>query len=299
MTPTSKLPKPRPQSMPEAEVEKARALGFCFGVRRAIKIIEKAAKGHHRIATLGPIVHNRLVVAKLADMGVEVVDDLARAKSGIVAITSHGVPPELLEQIQMRQIEVIDTTCPTVRSAQKAARKLAGGGFGVVIFGEANHPEVKGLLGWAGDKAIATMDGEELAKLSLPRKLGILSQTTQSRAQFTRFINKVVDIALPNIQELRIINTLCQETQKRQEAAVELAQKSDMMIVVGGLNSANTKHLAEVCAPIVETHLIETAAEIEPVWFRGKRHIGVTAGASTPDEAIEEVMAKLKKLTAG
>ena len=299
MTLPNNPPKPRPQSMPEVEIEKARALGFCFGVRRAIKIIEKAAKEHQGIATLGPIVHNRLVVARLADMGVEVIADLDQAESGIVAITSHGVPPELSQQIQTRQIEVIDTTCPTVRSAQKAARKLAEAGFGVVIFGEANHPEVKGLLGWAGERAIATMDGEELAKLSLPHKLGILSQTTQSRAQFTKFINKVVDIALPDIQELRIINTLCQETQKRQEAAVELAQKSDLMIVVGGLNSANTKRLAEVCAPIVETHLIETAAEIEPTWLRGKKHIGVTAGASTPDEAIEEVVAKLKKLAAG
>lgn len=282
--------------MPEIKVEKARALGFCFGVRRAIKIIEKAAREHQSIATLGPIVHNRLVVARLGIMGVKVVNDLDQAEDGIVAITSHGVPPVLSQQIQARQLDVIDTTCPTVRSAQKAAKKLAQSGFGIVIFGEANHPEVKGLLGWAGDKAIATMDGEELANLRMPRKLGILSQTTQTRARFATFIDKVVEIVLPNIQELRIINTLCQETQKRQEAALDLAEKSDLMIVVGGLNSANTKRLAEVCAPIVETRLIETADEIDLGWLAGKRHIGVTAGASTPDEAIEEVVAKLKKL---
>jgi len=278
------------------EVEKARALGFCFGVRRAIKIIEKAAREHLELATLGPTVHNRLVVARLADMGVKVVSNLDQVKGGIVAITSHGVPPGLSQQIQARQLQVIDTTCPIVRSAQRAAKRLAEAGFGIVIFGEANHPEVKGLLGWAGDKAIATMEGEELSPKSLPQRLGILSQTTQSHGQFARFTNTVVDIALPDIKELRIINTLCQETQKRQEAAVELAEKSDLMIVVGGLNSANTKRLAEVCAPIVETHLIETADEIKPSWLRDKKHIGVTAGASTPDEAIDEVVARLREL---
>ncbi len=284
----------RLQSVANIEVEKARALGFCFGVRRAIKIIEKAAKAHQEVATLGPTVHNRLVVAKLADMGVKVVSDLDQVKGRIVAIPSHGVPPRLSQRIQAQQLQVIDTTCPTVRSAQRAAKKLAEAGFGVVIFGEATHPEVKGLLGWAGDNAIATMDGKELAKSSLPHRLGILSQTTQSRAQLAHFINTVADIALPNIQELRIINTLCQETQKRQEAALELAENSDLMIVVGGRNSANTKRLAELCAPIVETHLIETATEIELPWLRRKKHIGVTAGASTPDEAIDEVVTRLE-----
>jgi 4-hydroxy-3-methylbut-2-enyl diphosphate reductase len=285
--------------MPKVKVEKARALGFCFGVRRAIKIIEKAAKEQHGIATLGPIVHNRLVVARLAEMGIKVVNDLDHVKDKTVAIASHGIPPQLSSEIQAQQLDVIDTTCPTVRGAQKAARRLAQAGFGVVIFGEATHPEVKGLLGWAGKKAIATLNADEIASLSLPRRLGILSQTTQRRSQFVRFINKVTDISLPHVQELRIINTLCQETQKRQEAATELAEKSELMIVVGGLNSANTQRLAEVCSSIVETHLIETASEIQSSWLLEKRNIGITAGASTPDEAIEEVVARLKKLASG
>lgn len=285
--------------MAKLEIETARELGFCFGVRRAIQMIETAAKEHERIVTLGPIVHNRLVVTRLAEMGVNVVNEVDQLRDGIIAIASHGVSPELLSQIQARQLHVIDTTCPIVRSAQKAAKKLAEAGFGVVIFGEATHPEVKGLLGWAGNNAVATLDGERIATSGLPRRLGILSQTTQSRSQFAEFTNKVISVVFPYVQELRIINTLCQETQKRQEAALELAEKSELMVVVGGRNSANTQRLAEVCSPIVETHLIETAAEIEKGWLSGKQHIGVTAGASTPDEAIDEVVLKLKSLVSG
>jgi len=285
--------------MAKVKVEKAHALGSCFGVRRAIKIIEKAAKEHQEIATLGPIVHNRLVVAKLTDIGVKVINELDQVQDRVIAITSHGAPPQLLSQIQARKLRVINTTCPIVRSAQKAAKKLAQAGLCVIIFGEATHPEVKGLLGWAGNNAVATLDGGEVANLKLPRRLGIVSQTTQSHAKFVEFTNELISAVFPNIQELRIINTLCQETQKRQEAALELAGKSDLMIVVGGHNSANTQRLAEVCSPIVETHLIETAAEIQMGWLSGKRHIGVTAGASTPDEAIEEVVRKLESLASG
>jgi len=285
--------------MAKVEVKKAREFGLCFGVRRAIKIIEKAAKEHQEIATLGPIVHNRLVVAKLADSGVKVVNELDQVHDKVIAVTSHGAPPQLLSQIQARNLQVIDTTCPTVRSAQKAAQKLAQTGLRVIIFGEATHPEVKGLLGWAGNNAVATLRGDEVANLELPRRLGIISQTTQSHTKFVEFINAATRAVFPDIQELRIINTLCQETRKRQEAALELAGKSDLMIVVGGHNSANTQRLAEVCSPMVETHLIETAAEIEKDWLSGKYHIGVTAGASTPDEAIEEVVIKLKSLASG
>jgi len=285
--------------MAKVEVKKAREFGLCFGVRRAIKIIDKAAKEHQEIATLGPIVHNRLVVAKLADSGVKVVNDLGQVQGRVIAITSHGAPPQLLSQIQARKLQVIDTTCPTVRSAQKAAQKLALSGFRVIIFGEATHPEVKGLLGWAGNNAIATLNVDEVAKLELPRRFGIISQTTQSNAKFVEFIDEVIRAVFPDVQELRIINTLCQETRKRQEAALELAGKSDLMIVVGGHNSANTQRLAEVCSPIVETHLIETAAEIKGDWLLGKQYIGVTAGASTPDEAIEEVVLTLKSLASG
>lgn len=280
-------------------IEKARQLGFCFGVRRALKILDKAAREHKTLATLGPIVHNRTVVNRLAKQGIAVTNDLEQFKGKTIAISSHGISPQTSSQIKSRNLDVIDTTCPTVRSAQKAVKELVTTGFGVIIFGEAVHPEVRGLLGWAGEKAIATLDASELADKTLSKKLGILAQTTQGRTQFADFVKTVIKVTFPGVKELRIINTLCEETQKRQESAVELAQKSDLMIVVGGYNSANTRRLADVCSNMVETHLIESAAEIKKGWLKGKKHIGVTAGASTPDEAIEEVVTRLKNITGG
>jgi 4-hydroxy-3-methylbut-2-enyl diphosphate reductase len=277
------------------KVEKARELGFCFGVRRALSIIEGAA-GSAGIDTLGPIVHNKTVVARLKGLGVGVVDDIDGLEGGVIAVSSHGVSPGVIDTINARGVQMIDTTCPIVRSAQKAARRLANAGFGIIIFGEASHPEVRGLLGWAGRNAIASMDAEVVAVDSLPKRIGIMAQTTQSRGEFTAFVNRLNERLLLHSQEIRIINTLCQETQKRQSAAVELAATSDLMIVVGGHNSANTRRLAEVCRHIVETHHIENASEIDALWLKGKRAVGVTAGASTPDEAIEQVMRRIKEL---
>ena len=277
------------------KVEKARELGFCFGVRRALSIIE-GASGGAGIVTLGPIVHNKTVVARLKGLGVAVVDDIDNLKAGVIAISSHGVSPEIIDKINARGVEMIDTTCPIVRSAQKAARRLANAGFGIIIFGEASHPEVRGLLGWAGRNAIASMDAEVVPVDSLPKRVGIMAQTTQSRAEFTAFVNRLNERLSLHSQEIRVINTLCQETQKRQLAAVELAATSDLMIVVGGHNSANTRRLAEVCRHIVETYHIENSSEIDAGWLKGKSSVGITAGASTPDEAIEQVTHRIKEL---
>ncbi|MGA2159035.1 MAG: 4-hydroxy-3-methylbut-2-enyl diphosphate reductase [Dehalococcoidia bacterium] len=280
-------------------IKKARELGFCFGVRRALRIIEGAADGKVRISTLGPIVHNKTVVARLKGLGVDVVEDIDDLRGGIIAISSHGVSPEVEEKIHARGAAVIDTTCPIVRSAQKAAQRLAKAGFGVIIFGEAKHPEVRGLLGWAGNRAIASMDADAVPLEGLPGRIGILAQTTQSRAEFTTFLNKLADRLLPQTKEIRVVNTLCQETQKRQSAAEDIAGTSDLMIVVGGHNSANTRRLADVCSRVVETYHIENADEINTVWLRGKKAVGITAGASTPDEAIEHVIVKIRSIISG
>jgi len=278
------------------KIEKARELGFCFGVRRALKIIEGAADGGTGINTLGPIVHNKTVVARLKSLGVGVADNPDDLKGQVIAISSHGVSPAVYEKIQAKGARLIDTTCPIVRSAQKAAQRLAKAGFGVIIFGEASHPEVRGLLGWAGDKAIASMDVDTITAQMMPKRIGILAQTTQSRGEFATFVNRLTEKFLPYAQEIRVINTLCQETQKRQLAAEELAETSGLMFVIGGHNSANTRRLAEVCSPIVETHHIENADEIDAQWVRGKKKIGITAGASTPDEAIEQVIQRIERI---
>ncbi len=279
------------------KIEKARELGFCFGVRRALKIIESSARSGQSIATLGPIVHNKTVVARLRELGVKVTENADNLESGIIAVSSHGVSPAVLEKLQAKGVEVIDTTCPIVRSAQKEARRLAAAGFGVIIFGEASHPEVRGLLGWAGDKSIASMDADNVPVDELPAHIGIMAQTTQSRAEFIAFVNRLNQRLLPRAREIRVENTLCRETQKRQLAAEELSGNSDLMIVVGGHNSANTRRLAEVCQHIVETHHIENAGEIDAAWLKGKVTVGITAGASTPDEAIEQVIDKIAALS--
>ncbi|MEA3254031.1 MAG: 4-hydroxy-3-methylbut-2-enyl diphosphate reductase [Chloroflexota bacterium] len=294
------------------QIEKAQELGLCFGVRRAIKMLKEASARYGKIETLGPVAHNRQLVEGLARAGITPVDKLEQANGKILAISAHGVSPSVLHEIEARHINIIDTTCPIVRRAQNTARELAESGFDVIVFGEAEHSEVKGLLGWAGGKGMATLDAKQLIISPPPaqggelpsdtagenhppgERLGIIAQTTQSGLAFTRFVAELITTRVPESKEIRIVNTLCQATQERQEAAVELAQKCQLMIVVGGHNSANTRRLAEVCLPVVETHLVENASELDKSWLTGKQHMGITAGASTSDEAVEEVISWLK-----
>ena len=302
------------------EIEKARELGLCFGVRRAIRMLREAADKYGSIETLGPIAHNQQLVQGLAEAGIKPVGELGQVRGKIVAITTHGVSPAVLSEIEARRIHIINTTCPVVRQAQNAARELAEAGFDVVIFGEAEHPEVEGLLGWAKGRGIAALDVKQfvVSSLSLSEKwynrrcLGIISQTTQSQSAFFQFVTRLIailpsvtvsqspdcsqELTRQSIKEVRVVNTLCQATQRRLKSAIELAQRRQLMIVVGGHDSANTKRLTEVCSPIVETHLVEGVREVDNSWLEGKQHIGITAGASTPDEVIEGVVVKLKSL---
>ena len=284
------------------EIEKAPGLGLCSGVKRAVKLLKEASGKYGKVETLGPVAHNQQLIETLAEMGINVIDELEQVQGELVAITTHGASPEVLSKIKARHLDIIDTTCPIVRRAQNAAKKLSEAGFEVIVFGEPEHSEVKGLLGWSGDKAIATLRVEEI---KIPRRspdpslcsgLGIISQTTQNQSTFTEFTKQVLASFVSKVKEMHIINTLCQETQKRQEAAVKLAQRNHIMIVVGGHNSANSKRLAEACSSIVETHLVEKAHEVDSSWFKDKHYIGITAGASTPNEAIQELITKLASL---
>jgi 4-hydroxy-3-methylbut-2-enyl diphosphate reductase len=280
------------------EIEKAGKTGFCFGVKRAIDILEKIARDRGEVETLGALVHNQQVLHKLEALGVTVVKDAADIKGDTIVTSSHGVSPELEESLRARRLEVVSTTCHDVHRAQTAAQKLAESGFFVIVFGDAAHPEVKGILGWAKGKGIATTDAKAIAALNpLPRKLGILSQTTEVPAHFAVFVKKIIDFALTKNFEIRIIDTFCHDLRERQVTALELAHRADLMLVVGGRSSANTNRIAELCAGITETHLIETAADIRKSWLKGKQHIGVTSGASTAEETVEEVITRLKEMT--
>jgi 4-hydroxy-3-methylbut-2-en-1-yl diphosphate reductase len=281
--------------MKDMKIERAGKLGLCFGVRRAMKLLKDAANKYGDIETLGPVAHNRLLVEALANLGVKPINRLDQAHGRILAITTHGASPAVLSEIKAHHIHIIDTTCPIVRKAQNAAKELAEDGFEVIIFGDAQHSEVKGLLGWAGDKGIAALEMKQIDRAGgLPSRLGIISQTTQTQSAFIEFTRQLTGIVTPEIEEMRLVNTLCKVTQGQQEAALELARKTQLMIVIGGGNSANARHLVEICSPLVETHLVETVDEVKTSWLAGKHHIGVTAGASTPDEAVEELIEKLK-----
>jgi 4-hydroxy-3-methylbut-2-enyl diphosphate reductase len=280
------------------EIEKATITGFCFGVKRAINMLEKVAREQGGVETLGAVVHNQQVLDKLAEIGVKIVDSINDIQGDIVVTSSHGVSPDLENRIKARHIKVINTTCPSVRRAQVAARQLADEGFFIIIYGNAEHPEVKGILGWAQGKGLATLDEKPVAALDpKPRRIGILSQTTQVPAHFTEFTKKIIDLVLTKDSEVRIIDTICHDIPDRQAAALELAHRADLMVVVGGRSSANTNRLAELCAQVTETHLIETADEIQPDWIKGKNLVGVTAGTSTAEESVEEVIKRLEEMS--
>jgi len=286
--------------MPEKKmpkIEKATKTGFCFGVRRAINLLEKVARERDGVETLGAVVHNQQVLKKLSDIGVRVVNKIDDIEGDVVVTSSHGVSPVLEDELRSRHIDVISTTCPFVRRAQVSARRLAESGFFVIVYGDAQHPEVKGILGWAKDRGLATLDEEPITKLEpLPRRLGILSQTTQVPAHFAEFTKKIIDHALTKDSEIRIIDTICHDIRERQATALELAHRADLMLVVGGRSSANTNRLAELCSQVTETLLIETAEEIQPEWTQGKTLIGVTAGASTAEQSVAEVIKRLEEM---
>lgn len=281
------------------KVKRAREMGFCFGVRRAVEMMEHEAQDGRPIASLGSVVHNPQVVGRLRERGVDVITTLGDIGDRRVAITAHGVGPGVIVQAQALGLEVVDTTCPIVTRAQQWAKRLLENGFAVIVFGDPEHKEVRGILGWAQGKAITLRDESEIDTLpdDLPSRVGVLAQTTHTEARFASFVNRLLQQRMHKISELRVINTLCNATTGQQAAALELAGEVDVMIVVGGRESANTRHLAEICAEQgLRTHHIESAAEIDPAWFSPDSVAGVTAGASTPDFVIDEVVAKIEAL---
>jgi 4-hydroxy-3-methylbut-2-enyl diphosphate reductase len=280
------------------EINKATGIGFCLGVRRAIDILERVAAERGGVETLGAVVHNQQVLRRLADIGVKVVKSVPDIQGDVVVTSSHGVSPQVTEEIRSRNIKVVDTTCPFVKRAQVAARRLTESGFSTIVYGDIDHPEVRGILGWAKGKGMATLDAGEITRLNnLPRRLGVLSQTTQIPACFAEFVRGLVESPSFKDTELRIIDTICHDIRQRQAAALELAKESDLVIVVGGHTSANSRHLVELCSTLTKTYLVETANEIQPSWLEGQRRIGVTSGASTDEQTINEVVTTLETLS--
>ncbi|MCX6013337.1 MAG: 4-hydroxy-3-methylbut-2-enyl diphosphate reductase [Chloroflexi bacterium] len=274
------------------KINRASEMGFCFGVRRALDLITRTVKEYGELQTLGAIVHNQQVVSDLANIGVHMAGSIDELRSKTVAITSHGAGPQVIEELKRRGLRIVDTTCPHVKKAQTIAADLAQNNYSIIIFGDAGHPEVRGIIGWSGGKAVAIGDLSEFEGM-LPPCLGVLSQTTQNPEYYAAFIKKISS-RVNEVRELRVFNTICEATCRRLTAATDLAKTVDIMIVVGGTNSSNTKRLAEACRELnVITYHIETGNEVQKLWFAGKNSVGVTAGASTPDKAIEDVINNL------
>ncbi len=273
------------------EVILADNLGFCYGVKRAIQLAENSAAPGQVTNTLGPIIHNPQMVAKLAENGVGTVDSLDEVKEGTIIIRSHGVGPEIYDRVEAMGLNVVDATCPHVRKAQSSAKMLADEGYQVVIIGEKHHPEVKSIIEWAGDGAVAIETEEEADALPKYGKLGIVAQTTFSAPKFKLIVERLLDKS----SDMKILRTICTATDQRQSAAMKLATEVDLMIVIGGKNSANTTRLAQLCSDNCNTSHIETADALRDDWFDKIKKIGITAGASTPDWIIKEVYKKCQK----
>lgn len=274
-------------------------MGFCFGVRRAVEMMEREANTGRPIASLGSVVHNPQVVGRLQQRGLDVVATLDEIGDRRLAITAHGVGPTVIEEAETRGYELVDTTCPIVTRAQQWAKKLVDEGFAVIVYGDPEHKETRGILGWGRGKAIVLRSEEEIDTLpdNLPSRVGMLVQTTHTEAHFAAFVNRLLTARMHSISELRVINTLCNATTGQQAAARELARDVDVVVVVGGKESANTRHLAEVCEEEgARAYHIETREELDPAWFAGVRRVGVTAGASTPDYAIDDVVRRLEAI---
>lgn len=270
----------------------AESAGFCFGVKRATGMAFDASEQHNQICSLGPIIHSPQLVKKLEEQGVEVIRNVEDITGGAVIIRSHGVTLGELEAILKRELEVVDATCPFVKKAQQDADRLSREGYAVIIVGEQEHPEVQGIVSYAREcKVFVVATPEEAEALPHLGKIGLVAQTTQSFENFS----KVVDVCLGKGKEIRVFNTICSATSVRQNEARQIAQQADLMLVIGGFNSANTTRLAQICQEIQpKTYHVETAEDIQQEWFDQVASVGITAGASTPQWIIEEVVNRVQ-----
>lgn len=275
------------------EIVLAKSAGFCFGVKRATQMAFDASSKHEKIHSLGPLIHSPQVVEQLERQGVRVCKQVAEIPGGAVVVRSHGITADEMQQIKDEQLEIIDATCPFVTKAQDYAAKLSAEGYLLVLVGEADHPEVQGILSYAKGEAVVITEAAEAKSLPANSKIGIVAQTTQPLEN----LQEIVAACLSKAKELRVYNTICDATTLRQREARQIAAEVDLMLVVGGFNSANTTRLARLCREQQPcTYHIEIAGQLQDEWFLDKQRVGITAGASTPAWIIEEVIKRLKSI---
>lgn len=273
------------------KIELASSYGFCFGVKRAIKIAENAGDA----ATIGPLIHNNEEINRLEKnynvKTLEGIDELKDEKKAI--IRTHGITKNDLAELKKTDIKVIDATCPFVTKPQQICEKMSEEGYDVVIYGDMHHPEVKGVKSYAKGSVYVVLDESELEGIKFKQKVALVSQTTRKVEKFIQIANYL----MLHVKEVRVFNTICNATFENQEAAKNLAKRADVMIIIGGKNSSNTKQLYLISKNFCEdSYLIESEEELERSWFDGKNLCGISAGASTPDWIIQKVVDRIKKV---
>ena len=275
------------------EIYKSKVMGFCYGVRRALKMTENVANSGIRAVTLGPIIHNPQVVERLAEKGVPPVNSIDEITDETVIIRSHGVGPSCYNMLKCKNLALMDATCPFVRRNQLLTKRLVDDGKQVILIGEKRHPEMRNVAEWAVGYSYQVETMEDVDALPPMQEAHIVMQTTFS----VPLAEQLIAAIEKKVKDLHVNRSICDATMQRQQAARELAEKVDVMIVIGGKNSANTTRLAEICRRSgTNTYHIETAKELKPEWFSSRDKIGITAGASTPDWIIEEVVCIMENM---
>lgn len=269
--------------------------GFCYGVKRAVNMALKTVEDKNKAATLGPLIHNPQMIEMLQKKGVGCLEKLEDfPEQSTVILRSHGVGPDVYEQAKVMNLNVIDATCPNVLSAQKRVYQLANEGYLPIIIGEKNHPEVKSILAWAGEQGCVVESIEEIMNIPSSDKYGVVVQTTFELDKFEKILEVLQH---SHGGHFKVERTICDATAKRQAAAVELAKRADVVFVIGGHNSANTRHLYDIVKEICKNSFhIETADDISIEMIKGCNTIGITAGASTPDWLIKEAIHKMETM---
>jgi 4-hydroxy-3-methylbut-2-enyl diphosphate reductase len=274
------------------EIIIAKDSGLCYGVKRAIQIAkETLSEEKGKVFTLGELIHNPQVIDDLEQQGIRSLENLDELSEGTVIIRSHGVSPDIYKKIEEKNIKIVDATCPIVKRIQKLVEVLAREEEEIVIVGNKNHPEIRGLMGYSRGKGIIVESETQARKMSPKKRRAVLVQSTQDMSLF----QQVVAALIENTEELKVFNTICQSTQTRQKSTSELASRVDTLFIIGGKNSSNTNKLYQISKRVLpNTHFIETSAQITPEMLKGAKKIGLSGGASTPPEAIEEAVVRIK-----
>jgi len=274
------------------KIEKARSYGFCFGVKRAVEIAEESKNA----VTLGPLIHNPLEIERLSqNYNVKYIDSIDDIDENIkrVIVRTHGIPKEKLKKLKEKNIEIIDATCPFVKKPQEIVEEMSAKGYDIVIFGDKNHPEIQGVMSYSThNRVYVVLTTEELENIKLKEHIATVAQTTRKISDYL----KITDYLIKKYKEVRVFNTICNATFENQDAVKELAKKADIMIIIGGKNSSNTKQLYNIAKEFCEAYLVESEEELKKEWFEGKAHCGISAGASTPEWLVEKIISRIKEM---